>query len=119
VNNTDFIRGEGDKFVVEKLIDPENADEVSLGAMKAKVKSWSLYDRLLYSADDRLTVLSVQMNPVDINLRKQFNIEVEKILKNSPRGKLDVYMAGEPVVTDRVSSSMGDDLKRLLPFVSL
>lgn len=119
VNNTDFIRGEGDKFVVEKLIDPENADEVSLGAMKAKVKSWSLYDRLLYSADDRLTVLSVQMNPVDINLRKQFNIEVEKILKNSPRGKLDVYMAGEPVVTDRVSSSMGDDLKRLLPFVLL
>lgn len=119
VNNTDFIRGEGDKFVVEKLIDPEKADDASLAAMKDKVKSWPLYDRLLYSADDRLTVLSVQMNPVDINLRKQFNIEVEKIIKNSPKGKLDVYMAGEPVVTDRVSSSMGDDLKRLLPFVLL
>ncbi|HPF07331.1 MAG TPA: MMPL family transporter [Spirochaetota bacterium] len=119
VNNTDFIRGEGDKFVVEKLIEPENADNASLQRMKERVKSWSLYDRLLYSADDRLTVLSVQMNPVDINLRKQFNIEIEKIIKASPKGNLDVYMAGEPVVTDRVSSSMGDDLKRLLPFVML
>jgi len=119
VNNTDFIRGEGDRFVVEKLIDAENPDNASLIALKSKVKSWSLYDRLLYSADDRLTVLSVQMNPVDINLRKEFNIEVEKIIKAGPRGNLDVYMAGEPVVTDRVSSSMGDDLKRLLPFVLL
>lgn len=117
VTNTDFIRGEKDKFIVEKLIDPEKLDDKSLADLKAKVKSWDLYDKLLYSGDDRLTALSVRMNSIDINLRQKFNIAVEKIITDNPKGNLKVYMAGEPVITDRVSSSMGDDLQRLLPFV--
>ncbi len=117
--STDYIRGEGDKFAAEKLIDPENINDTTVSAMREKVKSWSLYDKLLFSSDDRLTAVSIDMNPIDINQREKFDLAVEKIIKDNPRQGLTIYLAGEPIVTDRVSTSTKDDLALLLPFVLL
>jgi hypothetical protein len=119
VVSTDYVRGEGDKFVVEKLIDPDNINDNTVSAMRSKVRSWDMYDKLLFSSDDKLTALSIDMNPVDINQREKFDLAVEKILKDNPRQGLTVYLAGEPIVTDRVSTSTKDDLAVLLPFVLL
>jgi len=119
VLNIDYIRGEGDKFVVDKLIDPDKIDNDSVAAMFKKVKSWNIYDKMLFSSDDTLTVLSIQMNSIDINLRQKFNLAVEKNIKDNPVSGLNVYIAGEPVVSDRVSSSTRSDLGWLLPFVLL
>jgi predicted RND superfamily exporter protein len=115
--DTDFIRGQGDRFVVEKLIEPERIDDQSIQDMRGKVKSWNIYDKLLFSGDGRLSAMSVHMNPIDINLRLQFNIALEKIIRDNPVKNLKIYVAGEPVVMDRISSSMGSDLQKLLPFV--
>jgi hydrophobe/amphiphile efflux-3 (HAE3) family protein len=117
VLNIDYIRGEGDKFVVDKLIDPDKIDDSSVASMRDKVKSWNIYDKILFSEDDTLTVMSIEMNSIDINLRQMFNIEIEKNIKENPRNGLSVYLAGEPVVSDRVSSSTRSDLGWLLPFV--
>lgn len=119
VLNTDYIRGEGSRFVVEKLIDRDNITAESVAAMKGRVKSWPLYDKMLFSSDGRLTVLSVQMNRIDINLRQKFNLAIENLIKENPKPGLTVYMAGEPVLADRVSGYMSSDLQRLLPFVLL
>lgn len=119
VISTDYIRGEKDKFVVEKLIDPENINDSSVAAMKEKVKSWDIYDSLLFSHDETLTAISIDMNPVDINQREKFDLAVEKIIRDNPREGLKVYLAGEPIVTDRVSTSTKEDLGFLLPFVLL
>lgn len=117
VLNIDYIRGEGDKFVVDKLVDPDDINESSVALMKERVKSWNLYDKMLFSSDGVLTVMSIEMNPIDVNLRQRFNIEIEKNIKENPRSGLNVYIAGEPVVSDRVSSSTRSDLGWLLPFV--
>lgn len=119
VVSTDYVRGQGDRFVVEKLIDPDKIDDSSVAAMREKVKSWSMYDRLLFSSDDRLTAVSIDMNPIEIKQREKFDLAVEKILKDNPRPGLTVYLAGEPIVTDRISTSTKDDLAVLLPFVLL
>ncbi|HON77933.1 MAG TPA: MMPL family transporter [Spirochaetota bacterium] len=119
VNNTDYIRGEGDRFVVESLIDPGSVDQAAVAAMKKKVKSWDIYRGLLFSDDGTLTAMAVQLNPIDINLRQKLDLAIEKIIKENPRAGLTIYLAGEPVLSDRISSSMGSDLQRLLPFVLL
>ncbi|HPS57875.1 MAG TPA: efflux RND transporter permease subunit [Spirochaetota bacterium] len=119
VISIDYIRGEGDKFVVEKLIDPENINETTVAAMRGKVKGWNIYDKMLFSGDGTLTAVSIDMNPIDINQRQKFDLAVEKILKDNPREGLTIYLAGEPIVTDRVSTSTKDDLALLLPFVLL
>lgn len=116
--NTDYILGEGSKFVVEKLIG-DDFSQGELDAMKRRVKSWSIYDKVLFSSDGTLTAMAVELNPIDINLRQKLDNEIERIIAASPRPGLRVYMAGEPVVSDRISSSMGSDLQRLLPFVLL
>nr|HPJ39084.1 MMPL family transporter [Spirochaetota bacterium] len=119
VNNTDYIRGEGERFVVESLIDPGSVDQAAVAAMKKKVKSWDIYRGLLFSDDGTLTAMAVQLNPIDINLRQKLDLAIEKIIKENPRAGLTIYLAGEPVLSDRISSSMGSDLQRLLPFVLL
>ena len=117
VLNTDYIRGEGDRFIVDKLIDRDSINTNTVSQMRGRVKSWDLYNNLLFSSDDRLTAMSIQMNPIDINLRQQFDLGVEKIIRDNPAKGLTVYLAGEPIVTDRVSTSTKDDLAVLLPFV--
>ena len=119
VISTDYIRGENDKFVIEKLIDPENINDTSAASMKEKVKSWDIYNNLLFSRDDTLTAISIDMNAIEINQREKFDLEVEKIIKDNPRAGFKVYLAGEPIVTDRVSTSTKEDLALLLPFVLL
>ncbi len=119
VLNTDYIKGEGDRFSVEKLIDREKINEASIAEMKEKIKSWVLYKDLLFSDDETLTGMSVRMNSIDINLRQKFIVAIDRIIRDNPREGLKVYLAGEPVVADQVSASMGDDLKVLLPFVLL
>jgi len=117
VLNIDYVRGEGDKFVVDKLIDPDKIDDSSVAAMRGKVKSWNIYDRILFSDDDTLTVMSIEMNSIDINLRQKFDIAIENSIKENSVKGLSVYIAGEPVVSDKVSSSTRSDLGWLLPFV--
>ncbi len=117
VLNIDYVRGEGDKFVVDKLIDPDKIDDSSVALMRDRAKSWNIYDKILFSEDDTLTVMSIEMNSIDINLRQKFNIEIEKNIKDNPHSGLNIYIAGEPVVSDRVSSSTRSDLGWLLPFV--
>jgi len=115
----DYIRGEGDRFIVEKLIDPDNISDTAVEQMREKAGNWDIYDSALFSGDGTLTALSVEMNPIDINQREKFDNAVERILKDNPRQGLNIYLAGEPIVTDRVSTSTKEDLARLLPFVLL
>lgn len=119
VINTDYILGEGDRFVVERLIDPAHVDEEAVSRLKQRVQSWNIYDKVLFSSDGTLTAMAVELNPIDINLRKELDLTIEKIIRENPRGNLKIYLAGEPVLADRNSTSMGVDLQRLLPFVLL
>jgi predicted RND superfamily exporter protein len=105
--------------VVEKLIAGDDLSPGALSDLERRVRSWPLYDKVLFSSDGTLTAMAVRLNPIDINLRQQVDLEIERIIHSPPHEGLRVYMAGEPVISDRVSSSMGSDLKRLLPFVML
>jgi predicted RND superfamily exporter protein len=119
VINTDYILGEGDRFVVERLIDPAQVDDDAIAMLKKRVQSWDMYDKVLFSSDGTLTAMAVELNPIDINLRKELDLSIEKIIRENPRGNLTIHLAGEPVLADRNSASMGVDLQRLLPFVLL
>jgi len=125
--NADYITSRDDSLVVEKLVDEGsvtlNADgtvtlapEVVSG-LKSKIQSWDIYQGVLVSDDGKLGSLIVKLNTHDINVKASLNKAIQDILVELKTAGVTPYLDGEPVIEEKISRYMVEDLAMLLPLV--
>ncbi len=138
--NARNTRGEGDRLVVEDLLEtwPETEDE--LAVLRDRVLANPLYRNLLISADGRVTTVVLELAriadasriSVDSALAlfdvapqvpdepetlsdedtHQALTAVREIVSDHREGDFDLRIAGTPAVTDTLKMALQDDMKR-------
>ena len=114
--NVDIIKGEKDKFKVEKSFEGEEVKEEDIIKIKDKIKSWNFYNGFLLSEDETITAILIQLNNVGLGIKGQVYEEILKIIKDSP---YKVYVGGDTVVTYSINKYMVNDLLVLIPLVAI
>ena len=122
--SSDYIFSEGDSIVVKKLIeDGFSGTEGEITQLKQKLLSWDIYRRSLISDDFRATQILI---PLTITTEQSSNkesidsfIEIRDLAKEMFSGYADVYVTGLPLISAVINESMKDDLKTMIPMVTL
>ncbi len=112
--NIDYIKGEKDKFKVEKVFDGEKVEEKDIDKIKNKIKSWPLYEGFIISSDETLSNILIQLNSIGLGNKGKVYEEILKLTEKSP---YKVYIGGEPVVTYSIGRYIKRDLVVLIPLV--
>jgi predicted RND superfamily exporter protein len=119
---TDYITGDGDAVIVEKLVGEDfSGAPGEIAELKRRVLSWDMYERALVSDDFSATQVLV---PLDISSDEAGNREVSDsfiLIRDTARemfeGMAEVYVAGMPVVSATVNEAINADLVFLVPLV--
>lgn len=117
--NVPFIRGEDGSIMVEKLYPADMEPDKAVKVLKERADSWSFYDGLLFSYDDTLTSVLVQLNVMEIFVREEVDKKIENIVFDSVPPGMKVYISGLPIIADRMTQYMYSDMYTLLPVVFL
>jgi predicted RND superfamily exporter protein len=124
IMDSDYIAGEGDTIVVEKLVGEDfSGSPEDIAELKERLLSWDLYRNALYSADFSATQILV---PLEIDSedagRPEFiqeYMQVRDIAREMFRDEARVYVTGIPVISATISESMRKDLVVLIPLVGI
>lgn len=122
--NADYITGEEDSVVVEKLVGADFlGTPPQIAELKRKLLSWDLYKQSLISDDFTATQIYV---PLTVNSENAGDPEVVASyleIRNIARemfkktGLAEVYVTGMPVISGSISESVHSDLILLIPIV--
>jgi predicted RND superfamily exporter protein len=124
IMDSDYISGEGDTIVVEKLVGEDfSGSPEDIAKLKERLLSWDLYRNALYSADFSATQILVPLEIDSEDAGKPEFIEeymqVRDIAREMFRDEARVYVTGIPVISATISESMRKDLVVLIPLVVL
>lgn len=122
--STDYITARGDSIVVEPIVPAGFAgSEEEIAEIKARVRSWDLYDRTLISDDEGSTQVLVTLNLKSDEAGGEESLAVLDEIRALSREIFDdgtkVYLAGLPVLSSDINSAMKADLRTLIPLVVL
>ncbi|MDR2471546.1 MAG: MMPL family transporter [Treponema sp.] len=120
--NADYVTGDGESVVVEKLLPDDfsgTAEEVA--RLKERILSWEIYRRSLISDDFSSTQILVPMNvPAEDAGRPEVVdrfIRVRDIAREMFAGQAEVYVTGIPVISATINEAVRSDLTLLVPLV--
>lgn len=115
--SADYIKFQDDELKVEKLVPNGDLSAENVAALKGRVQSWDIYDKMLVSSDGKLTTLVVTPNKLSDDVSHELSAAVIKALtaKNSPSFK--TYIDGEPIIAYFTVSQMRGDINFLMPLV--
>ncbi|MFQ5512904.1 MAG: RND family transporter [Myxococcota bacterium] len=146
--NARSTRGEGDDLIVEDLLEDWPRDEQQVEALRRRVLANPLYRNLLVSEDGRYTTVNIELDAfvssADGSELEGFGDEpveeaaprdrefltgehdiaamkaVRAVLTRYEGSDFEVFMAGSPVMTERITEGMTRDMSRflLLAFVA-
>ncbi|MDR1250174.1 MAG: MMPL family transporter [Treponema sp.] len=120
--SSDYIAGEGDLIVVEKLIpgDFSGAPEET-AELKRRLLSWDMYRRSLISDDFTATqiLVTLDINSEDAGKPEVVDsfIRIRDIALNMFDGMADVYVTGLPVISATINEAVRADLVLMVPLV--
>jgi predicted RND superfamily exporter protein len=120
--SSDYIAGEGDAIVVEKLIpgDFSGAPEET-AELKRRLLSWDLYRRSLVSDDFTATqiLVSLDISSEDAGKPEVVDsfIQIRDIALEMFDGMAEVYVTGLPVISATINEAVSADLVLMVPLV--
>jgi predicted RND superfamily exporter protein len=122
--SSDYITGEGDAIVVEKLVGEDFSGTArETGELKKRLLSWDMYRRALVSDDYTATQILV---PLDLSYEDASRpdvigafIEIRDIAKEMFAGYANVYVTGIPIISATINEAMRADLVIMIPLVVL
>jgi predicted RND superfamily exporter protein len=122
--NADYITGDSDSIVVEKLLpDDFSGTPEEIALLKGRLLSWDMYRRALISDDFSSTQILVPMNVPTEDAGKpevvDSFIQVRDIAREMFAGKAEVYVTGIPVISATINEAVSSDLRLLVPLVIL
>ncbi|MCL1813685.1 MAG: efflux RND transporter permease subunit [Treponema sp.] len=120
--NADYITGDSESIVVEKLLDADfSGTPEEIARLKEKLLSWEMYKRALISDDFSSTQILVPMNVKAEDAGKpevtDSFILVRDIALEMFSDIAEVYVTGIPVISATINESMRADLSLLVPLV--
>jgi predicted RND superfamily exporter protein len=119
---SDYITGDGDAIVVEKLVADDFAGSPEeIGELKRRLLSWDMFRRALISDDFTATQILVPLevdseSAGDPGAQKAFT-QVRDIAREMFAGMAEVYVTGVPVISATVNEAVHADLLLLVPLV--
>jgi predicted RND superfamily exporter protein len=122
--SSDYIAGEGDAIVVEKLVKEDfSGTPEETGELKKRLLSWDMYRRALVSDDYTATQILV---PLDLSYEDASRpevinkfIEIRDIAREMFSGYANVYVTGLPIISATINEAMKADLVIMIPLVVL
>ncbi|MDR2069946.1 MAG: MMPL family transporter [Treponema sp.] len=119
---TDYITGDGDAIIVEKLVGEDFSGTAGeIAELKRRVLSWDMYERALVSDDFSATQVLV---PLDIDSDEAGSQEaadsfivIRDIAQEMFEGIAEVHVTGMPVISATVNEFINADLIFLVPLV--
>jgi predicted RND superfamily exporter protein len=120
--SSDYIAGEGDAVVVEKLIPGDfSGAPAEIAELKRRLLSWDMYRRALISDDFTATQILVTLDIGSENSGKpevvDSFIQIRDIALEMFDGMADVYVTGLPVISATINEAMRADLVLMIPLV--
>ncbi|WP_010255981.1 efflux RND transporter permease subunit [Treponema primitia] len=120
--SSDYIAGEGDAIVVEKLIPGDfSGTPEETAELKRRLLSWDMYRRALISDDFTATQILVTL---DISSEKAGKpevmdsfIRIRDIATDMFDGMANVYITGLPVISSTINEAVRADLVLMVPLV--
>jgi len=122
--NADYITGDSESIVVEKLLpDDFSGTTEEIARLKEKLLSWDMYRRSLISDDFSSTQILVPMNISSEEAGRpdvvDSFIQVRDIAREMFAGTAEVYVTGLPVISATINEAVREDLLLLVPLVIL
>jgi predicted RND superfamily exporter protein len=122
--SSDYITGEGDAIVVEKLVGEDfSGTAAETGELKNRLLSWDMYRRALVSDDYTATQILVPLDMAyeDASRPEVIDsfIEIRDIAKEMFASYADVYVTGIPIISATINEAMKADLVIMIPLVIL
>jgi predicted RND superfamily exporter protein len=119
---TDYISGDGDSIVVEKLVaDDFSGTPEEIAELKRRILSWDMYERTLISDDLAATEILIPLDIVSDDAGKPEVIANFVRIRDKARevfdGHADVYVTGMPVISATINEAVNADLALLVPLV--
>ncbi|GHV85661.1 antibiotic transporter [Spirochaetia bacterium] len=120
--NADYITGDSESIVVEKLLGNDfSGTPEEIAVLKERLLSWDMYKRALISDDFSSTQILVPMNvPTDDAGKPEVVdsfIRVRDIAREMFAGQAEVYVTGIPVISATINEAVRSDLILLVPLV--
>lgn len=118
LTNTDFIDGTEEGMEVVPII-PEDFSGASgeIDEIVMRLTDWDMYRKVLVSDDMKSTLIVIRTEKDSFAKQEALYDQVTEILRAVDRPDLNIYLAGEPAVTVRISKNMRTDLAFLIPLV--
>ena len=116
--NGDYIAFEDDALVSKKLIANEELTPENIKGLKERVSSWDTYEGTMVSKDRSLTAITVIIRTEDKDVKALFNAALLQITKEPPAG-IQIFVAGESVITDHLGTAMAQDMPFLIPLIGI
>jgi predicted RND superfamily exporter protein len=122
--STDYITGNGDSVVVEKLVGEDfSGSEEEVAELERRVLSWDMYDRALVSDDFSATQVLVPLNISASDAGRPEAVDSFMLIRNMAREMFTdmaaVYVTGMPVICATINEAVQADLILLVPLVIL
>jgi predicted RND superfamily exporter protein len=122
--NADYITGDSESIVVEKLLpDDFSGTAEEIARLKEKLLSWDMYRRALISDDFSSTQILVPMNISSEEAGRpevvDSFIQVRDIAREMFAGTAELYVTGLPVISATINEAVREDLLLLVPLVIL
>ncbi|MDR0376475.1 MAG: MMPL family transporter [Spirochaetaceae bacterium] len=119
---TDYITGDGDAVIVEKLVGNDFSGTAGeIAELKRRVLSWDMYERTLISDDFSATQILIPLNirSEEAGSREVSGsfIHIRNLAREMFDGMAEVYVTGLPVVSATINEAVNADLIILVPLV--
>jgi predicted RND superfamily exporter protein len=120
--SSDYIAGEGDTIVVEKLVPGRFAGSAEETAeLKRRLLSWDMYRGALISDDFNATQILVTLDIASEDAGKSevvdSFIQIRDTAQEMFEGMAEVYVTGLPVISAAINEAMSADLVLMIPLV--
>ena len=116
--NGDYIAFEDDALVSKKLIANEELTPENIAGLKERISSWDTYEGTMVSKDRSLTAITIIIKTEDKDVKALFNAALLQITKEPPAG-IQVFVAGESVITDHLGTAQAQDMPFLTPLIGI
>lgn len=120
---TDYITGTGGAIVVEPLVSGDfSGTGPEIEALRARVRSWDLYDRMLVSDDDCATQAVITLDVRADEAGNPETLAAFREIRGATRELFDAagtefYITGLPVFSAVINEAVLQDLMVLVPLV--
>ncbi|MDR3130119.1 MAG: MMPL family transporter [Treponema sp.] len=119
---TDYITGDGDSIIVEKLVGEDfSGTQEEAAELKRRALSWDMYERTLVSDDFSATqvLISLNIRSEEAGTREVSDsfVHIRDTARELFDGLAEVYVTGMPVISAAINEAVNADLSFLVPLV--